>query len=150
MAPSRSALEREAAVTSMSVPHTTRSVHDVRRRLREDLQALGIAPGTVEDAEIVVAELLGNAIRHARPLPDGTVGVSWRVTDGVLDVTVTDGGSPHLPTRREPPPLATGGRGLQIIAALSRAWGVVDRGRARTVWAALVPENGWAQPVAGD
>ena len=32
----------------------------------------GVAAHIVEDARVVVSELLGNALRHARPLPDGT------------------------------------------------------------------------------
>lgn len=137
------ALEQKAVVTAVTVPHSPRSVADVRRRLRVSLAEQGLDEGSVDNAEMVMAELLGNAIRHARPLPDGTVAASWTLRDGVVDVTVTDGGSPMVIARRATLPMATGGRGLQIVSVLARAWGVVELTRGRQVWAALVPSGIW-------
>lgn len=142
------ALERQAVVTTLSVAHTPRSVGDARRRVRESLEEQGIDPATVDNAEMVVAELLGNAVRHARPLADGTVSVSWALRDGVLDVTVTDGGSARQVARRSAAPMATGGRGLQIVSVLARAWGVVELARGRRVWAALVPADVWVSKAS--
>ena len=143
-----SAFEHLAVVTSVNVPHSPRSVSEVRRRLRAGLSEQGLDAGTVDDAEIVMAELLGNAVRHARSLPDGTVAVSWALRAGVVDVTVTDGGSPMIVARRTAPPMAAGGRGLQIVSALARAWGVVDVGRGRQVWATLVPAGIWVRKAS--
>ena len=69
------------------------------------------------DVVAVVAELVGNAIRHAEPLPGGVVRVAWRLArddgDVVIEIRVTDGGSgAALPRARTPGPEATGGRGL--------------------------------------
>lgn len=134
-------------VTTVTLAHAAWAVHDVRNQLRAELSDAGVDDVTVENAEIVLAEILGNAVRHASPLPDGSLTATWRLRDGVVDVTVTDGGSPQVVARRTALPLATGGRGLQIVAALARAWGVVDVGRGRTVWAALVPNDIWALPA---
>lgn len=147
MPATRPATRDRGTATTVTVAHSPRAVHEVREQLRAELLDAGVDGVTVENAEIVLAELLGNAVRHARPLPDGTLTVSWRLRDGVVDVTVTDGGSPMVVARRTPLPLATGGRGLQIVSALARAWGVVDIGRGRTVWAALVPTDIWAFPA---
>jgi anti-sigma regulatory factor (Ser/Thr protein kinase) len=133
---------RVIAAAALRFPHHPRSVRDARLHLRFDLLEAGVDSGTVENAELVLTELLGNAVRHARPLQDGGVAVSWKVRDGVVDVTVTDGGSSRLVARRAAPPMATGGRGLQMVSAVARAWGVVDGRRSRTVWAALVPAEG--------
>jgi len=136
------ALERKDVTTAVSVPHAARSVGEVRRRVRDSLQQQGLGNAMIESAEMVVAELLGNAVRHARPLPDGTVAVEWVMREGIVDVTVTDGGSPMLVTLRTAPPMATGGRGLQIVSVLARSWGVVELTRGRRVWAAVVPADG--------
>ena len=50
-------------VVTLRVPHHPRSVKDVRHCLRASLEAQG-RDDIVNDTEIVVAELLGNAVRH--------------------------------------------------------------------------------------
>ncbi|MEO3767580.1 ATP-binding protein [Streptomyces sp. B8F3] len=52
----------------MAVPHGPDGVGLARRRLRADLRARGAAETTVDDAVLVLSELLSNACRHARPL----------------------------------------------------------------------------------
>jgi hypothetical protein len=64
--------------------------------------------------------------------------VQWRVRGDLVEVEVTDGGGPRPVRQRTVEGLATGGHGLNIVAAMSRSWGVVDSGGARTVWASIV------------
>jgi serine/threonine-protein kinase RsbW len=113
------------------------SVRTARERLREALQ--DNCPGArVDDARVVVSELVANALRHARPLDDHTIAVGWDVDPDVLRVSVTDGGSPvSVPATRRPGDLATGGRGLKIVQTLARRWGVEVDGSCTTVWAEL-------------
>ncbi|AZM47175.1 hypothetical protein DMB38_16455 [Streptomyces sp. WAC 06738] len=59
---------QQAPASSMAVPHGPDGVGLARRRLRADLRARGTAEATVEDAVLVLSELLSNACRHARPL----------------------------------------------------------------------------------
>ena len=54
-------------------------------------------PTTVDGSEIVVSELVSDAIRHARPLGDGNLRVHWKVKAGVVEVEVTDGGGDTSP-----------------------------------------------------
>lgn len=117
-----------------AVPVARRTfVDDVSRRLDGDA-----ADDIVSEAEVVVSELLGNAVRHARALDDGVVLMRWQVRGEVVDVEVTDGGGPATVTPARPSPFAASGRGLRIVRSLAHEWGVDedDTGR-RTVWAAL-------------
>jgi anti-sigma regulatory factor (Ser/Thr protein kinase) len=91
----------------------------------------------IGDAALVLSELLSNAIRHARPLPGATVGVSWALSDGTLTVSVNDGGGPTRPHAGHPTPSSLGGRGLAIVEHLADAWGVRASARGVTVWAIL-------------
>jgi anti-sigma regulatory factor (Ser/Thr protein kinase) len=123
------------------VPHHARGARQARHRLMTEL-ATAIAPALLSDAVAVVAELVGNAVRHANPLPGDVVRVAWRLragTDGdVVEVRVTDGGAEsRVPSLRTVPPEAADGRGLGIVAALSDRWGVDRDGLGQCVWAEL-------------
>lgn len=119
------------------MPCSAQAVPQVRRSIVEDLQSLGVGPETVDEAEIVVSELLSNAIRHARALADGTVRVRWRAKAGVVEVEVSDGGGPSTPRPAPPALWSTAGRGLRIVRSLAHEWGVTDDKAGRTVWASL-------------
>ena len=88
-------------------------------------------PGTcpaavIDEAEIVVSELVSNAIRHARPLADGNLRVHWKVKGGVVEVEVTDGGGDSTPRPAPRTIWAPSGRGLRIVRSLAHEWGVTE------------------------
>jgi two-component sensor histidine kinase len=123
------------------VPHHARGARLARHRLTREL-ADAVAPDLLADVVAVVGELVGNAIRHARPLPGDVVRVAWRVrVEGarhLVDVRVTDGGGdPETPRERRAGPEAVDGRGLAIVAALADRWGVERDGLGQSVWAEL-------------
>ena len=111
-----------------------------RRAVVADLPRAGSPAEVIEEAESVVAELVGNAVRHARRLPDGTVRLHWQVRDGVVEIEVTDGGG-RDPARARPAVASwpSSGRGLRIVRSLAHEWGVVEAGRppGDTVWASV-------------
>lgn len=119
------------------VPHDPGSAAVVRAQVVRDLRARGVDEGTVDDAAVVVSELVGNAVRHGRPLADGTLRVGWQVGPRMLHVEVQDGGEgppEHVPARGE---LATGGRGFVLLDALARSWGTRPAEGGTSVWAEL-------------
>lgn len=124
------------------VPHHARGARTARHRLTTALTGV-VPPVLLTDMVSVLAELVGNAVLHADPLPGGVVRVAWRLrsttSDPVAEIRVTDGGAPDLPHLRELDPDATEGRGLQIVAALCSRWGVERDGLGRCVWAELMP-----------
>ena len=132
------AIEEEMSASgSALLPYAPSSIAVARRRLTSDLLAAGAAEPTVADAALVVSELMTNALRHARPLADGKLGVGWLLAGGVIELTVTDGGAATQPRQGWPSASALGGRGLAIVARLSRRWGVRTGEGSTTVWAVL-------------
>ncbi|MGA4840904.1 ATP-binding protein [Streptomyces sp. G45] len=135
------------ASSSMAVPHGPAGVGEARHRMRDQLRVSGVAESVIDDAVLILSELLSNACRHGRPLGsglkggdgsvDGDVRAAWRVDKaGRLTVEVTDGGGPTRPVPATPSVTAHGGRGLNIITALAESWGVRDDDRGEvTVWA---------------
>jgi anti-sigma regulatory factor (Ser/Thr protein kinase) len=127
--------------SSMAVPHGPAGVGEARHRMRDQLRSGGVADSVIDDAVLILSELLSNACRHGRPLGDalagdGDVRAAWRVDQsGRLTVEVTDGGGPTRPVPATPSVTAHGGRGLNIITALAKDWGVRDDARGEvTVW----------------
>ncbi len=139
--------------SAMAVPHGPASVSTARRRLRSDLGDRSIPEAVIDDAVLILSELLSNSCRHARPLEhdggalgqeveSGTVLVSWQMRgDGLLTLEVTDGGAATRPVPASPSVTAHGGRGLSIVGKLARDWGVRHAPGQVTVWAEL-PASG--------
>ena len=127
--------------SSMAVSHGPAGVGEARHRMREQLRRSGMSETVVDDAVLILSELLSNACRHGRPLGhaevgDGDIRAAWRVDAvGRLTVEVTDGGGPTRPVPATPSVTARGGRGLNIISALAQDWGVRDSAAGEvTVW----------------
>lgn len=140
--------------SSMAVPHGPAGVGEARHRMRAQLRGGGVAESVIDDAVLILSELLSNACKHGRPLGDASAGdgdvrAAWRVdARGRLIVEVTDGGGPTRPAPATPSVTAHGGRGLNIITALADDWGVRDDVRGEvTVWV-LVHEDVY-DPDAG-
>jgi anti-sigma regulatory factor (Ser/Thr protein kinase) len=91
----------------------------------------------IDDAVLVVSELLSNALRHAHPLPSGQIRVSWRWTEEHVEVAVSDGGAATEPRAGRPTLSSLGGRGLGIVEYLASTWGVRHEGDITTVWAVV-------------
>ncbi|BCM72610.1 putative regulatory protein [Streptomyces sp. EAS-AB2608] len=102
--------------------------------------ALGRRP--VQDAQIVVSELVTNAAQHA----PGPCALRLELLPGAsaLRVTVTDT-SPEPPRRHPPDPRRVGGHGLHLVAMLSRGLEVTWLSRGKRV-SATVPLG----PAAAD
>jgi anti-sigma regulatory factor (Ser/Thr protein kinase) len=121
----------------MLLAHASSSVADARHRLAADLQRWKVRRSTVDDAVLVLSELISNAIKHARPLASGKIAVSWDLGCEVVRIAVTDGGSNTRPTPVHPSASGLGGRGLSIVSSVAREWGVEDTAPGTTVWAVL-------------
>jgi serine/threonine-protein kinase RsbW len=122
---------------TVRVAHTAASVPRMRRAIVDDLRGRDVPRDVVEEAEMVVSELLGNSVRHARSLPDGTVRIHWQVKGGVVELDVTDGGGGKGPKPLQPSVYSVSGRGLRIVRSLAHEWGVLDEDRGCTVWVCL-------------
>jgi serine phosphatase RsbU (regulator of sigma subunit)/anti-sigma regulatory factor (Ser/Thr protein kinase) len=91
------------------------------------------ANDVADDAALVAAELLANAVQHGDP----PVVVCARAVGDAFLVEVTDG-SPRSPVRPAPSTSNMTGRGLALVEALSASWGVRrDGAGGKTVWSEL-------------
>jgi anti-sigma regulatory factor (Ser/Thr protein kinase) len=103
--------------------------------LAQHLGAWGLS--TVADsAELVVSELMTNAITHAHPPYGNLIATRFeRLADGVR-IEVHDAGD-GKPEPRDAPAEEESGRGLGLVEALTGGtWGVSDRdGPGKVVWA---------------
>ncbi|MEU8877576.1 ATP-binding protein [Streptomyces javensis] len=138
--------------STMAVPHGPAGVRAARQRMRLDLGRTGVSDSVIDDAVLILSELLSNAWRHGRPWRSdhggGTVRAAWTVDeDDRLTVEVTDGGGPTRPLPAKPSVTARGGRGLNIIKSLAEEWGVRDEIGEVTVWALLPPDDEFARRV---
>ncbi len=70
---STSSLRVGHAPVTMRVPFAASSVAVARANLKTWLDEGGSSTGPVDDARIVISELVGNSVRHARPLPGGDI-----------------------------------------------------------------------------
>jgi two-component sensor histidine kinase len=129
----------------LTVRYGAESVGRVRRYLVAELIRRGLSGSVVEDAALLVTELVTNALRHAKPLPGGVLRVAWDFAGTSLLLRVTDGGGGiGAPHRQEAGPRDTRGRGLAIVESVAVRWGT-DRvdGSLNTVWAELrLPASG--------
>lgn len=117
-----------AASADIAGPADVGGARRTARAVLERADALDLADTT----ELVVSELVGNALRHASP----PVRLDLHVTPTRVVVEVTDPGG-RLPRRRQARDTDEDGRGLQLVAALSQRWGsrLVPSGKA--TWAEL-------------
>lgn len=129
-----------SATSTLLVPHAPTSVTIVRHRCVDELRGRGVAPTTVDDTALVLSELVGNAVRHGRPLDGGGIEVAWEVRAHNVRIEVRDGG--RGPLRHEARPPLTGGsaddeggRGLGIVGMLTSSWGSAFDASEAVVWA---------------
>ncbi len=122
------------------VPHHARGARLARHRVAGELSPV-VSAELLADAVAVIAELVGNAIRHAQALPGEVIRVAWKIRTVSgrqhLEVRVTDGGAGDGPRRRDAGVDSIDGRGLAIVSALAEAWGVDRDGLGQSVWARL-------------
>lgn len=100
-----------------------------------------------DDAELIVSELVTNAVRHARPVltvpgePGRCRLTLEKPAPDTVRVWLTDASSRPL-ERREPGDGEEDGRGLNMVDALATAWDVLPvKGGGKTVWAELMASS---------
>jgi hypothetical protein len=122
--------ERDEGSTAGAIAKADRAVpRRARVIVRAGLRYWGW-PGLIESADVLVTELVTNALEHGL----GDVGLRVYLTDTHLLIEVRDG-SDQLPVLREAVPDDEDGRGLFLVAAIADDWGVSADGMA--TWSSL-------------
>jgi two-component sensor histidine kinase len=118
----------------LRLPPDARSPGKARRMLeglRSSLDDL-----VVDDAALLVSEVVSNSVRHARLDSSDAIQVRVRGSRSMLHVDVIDPGpgfEPDVGPREE-----NGGWGLRLVDQLATRWGV-ERGDGTRVWFDLAP-----------
>jgi anti-sigma regulatory factor (Ser/Thr protein kinase) len=115
-------------IVSWNLPAEPAVVAHARARTARQLAAWGLEEITFT-TELIVSELVTNAIRHAQPP------IQLRmILDGALSCEVSDASSsaPHL---RRADRYDEGGRGLLLVAQLAEGWGSRYTRTGKTIWA---------------
>ncbi|MFF5184461.1 SpoIIE family protein phosphatase [Streptomyces sp. NPDC000345] len=117
-------------VVSWDVPVDPAAVADIRARATRQVEAWGLGEAAMT-AELVVSELVTNAVRYAAPPIRLRLLRDTRLTCEVSDASST---APRLRHARS---TDEGGRGLFLVAQLSHRWGARYTGDGKIIWAEL-------------
>ena len=132
------------AVTSRPLSPVPEEARTARQFVRELLTGWGLGY-LIDDAELIIAELVVNAVRHGLRTTPQVVSTAApcalrlcllrRVGEVMLAVTDP---SDEAPAPQTPGWTGESGRGLQIVGALSYVWGWSPiEGHGKAVWAVL-------------
>ncbi|MFI6370051.1 SpoIIE family protein phosphatase [Streptomyces sp. NPDC050546] len=127
-------------VATWDVPTEPSEVARIRSSVTRQLQEWNLE----EDAfvtELVVSELITNAIRYAEPPIELRLILDRNL---ICEVSDTSSTAPHL---RRALTYDEGGRGLLLVAQLSRRWGTRHARRGKTIWAEQALSTGDSGPA---
>lgn len=101
------------------------------REAREFVRSalVGCSGAVTDVAALLTGELVTNAVLHS----PGTVELTVSVDEASVRVDVADG-SDAVPVVRPQSVEREDGRGMAIVEALARAWGVERRRSGKSVW----------------
>ncbi|WP_405915317.1 SpoIIE family protein phosphatase [Streptomyces sp. NBC_00728] len=118
-------------VTTWDIPADPALVAPIRRQVADQLDVWGLTVATFT-AELVVSELVTNAIRYGEPP------IRLRLIHDsetlICEVSDSSHTAPHL---RRAKTFDEGGRGLLLVAQLTQRWGSRHTPEGKTIWAEL-------------
>ncbi|HLI61493.1 MAG TPA: ATP-binding protein [Solirubrobacteraceae bacterium] len=103
-----------------------------RAAIEDFCAAHGVAPGTVATLQLLVSEVVTNAVVHPDVDRNATITLRAWPADGAVRVEVRDDGPRFTPRPRDPDRVA-GGFGLYLVEREAVRWGVAP-GPTTTVW----------------
>lgn len=121
---------------------TPRGARFARRLASQQMDAWGWPYGGAanDTVELIVAELAANAVTHGRvPGRGPELRLCRRDGEDGVRIEVSDTCGERLPVVRDAGGEEDGGRGLVLVGALAKEWGVTGRPGApgKTVWAVV-------------
>ncbi|MFJ8023787.1 SpoIIE family protein phosphatase [Streptomyces sp. NPDC096311] len=117
----------EDNMASWLLPEDPRAAGQARRHIREQLHTWDLDDLT-PTTELLASELVGNVVRHAKGP------VRLRLLHGPELVCEVFDGSLTVPRIRRASETDEGGRGLQLVTALSRRWGTRYTATGKCIW----------------
>ncbi|MDX2683064.1 SpoIIE family protein phosphatase [Streptomyces sp. NY05-11A] len=114
-------------MASWQLPEDPRAAGQAREHIRKQLSVWGLDDLTMT-TELIVSELVGNVVRHAKGP------VQLRLLRSASLVCEVSDGSLTTPRMRRASEMDEGGRGLQLVAALSQRWGTRYTAVGKSIW----------------
>lgn len=94
------------------------------------------SPHDLDDAALLVSELVSNVVDHAQE--EAVLTLELALAEGWLRISVADGSSVR-PVVRELSQERPRGRGLQLVEAIADRWGAEDHHGGKRIWFELAP-----------
>jgi anti-sigma regulatory factor (Ser/Thr protein kinase) len=123
-------LDPWAVSSTYELPSRPSSARLARRLARGAMG--GCAEPLVETAELLITELISNAVRHASSPPVMRIDVD----SGTVRIAVSDE-STKTPDVRHADPEDEGGRGLLLVESLATSWGWTRTTGGKQIWFTL-------------
>jgi serine/threonine-protein kinase RsbW len=117
-------LERELAVAPEAAAEARHALDDLTGKL---------SAHRLRDVQLLVSELVTNAVRHANLDVGDVIVLVIELADHALRVEVHDPGGGFVPKAPSPDPVRPSGWGLFLVAELADRWGV-DSDDTTLVW----------------
>jgi anti-sigma regulatory factor (Ser/Thr protein kinase) len=117
-------LERALAVSPEAAAEARHALDDLGAEMSNE---------RIRDVQLLVSELVTNAVRHANLADGDVIGLVIELADDSLRVEVHDPGGGFVPSAPSPDPARPSGWGLYLVAELADRWGV-DSDDSTLVW----------------
>ncbi|MFD4878027.1 SpoIIE family protein phosphatase [Streptomyces sp. NPDC058420] len=130
-------------IASWPLPEDPRAAGQARRHVREQLRTWGLEDLT-PTTELLASELVGNVVRHAKGP------VSLRLLHGAELICEVFDGSLTMPRIRRATDTDEGGRGLQLVTALTQRWGTRYTPTGKCIWTEQSLNTSGARPELPD
>jgi anti-sigma regulatory factor (Ser/Thr protein kinase) len=120
------------------------AVPSARLHARLVLQEWGLPSAEADSAELIVSELVTNALQACERLNRRAdlaivpVVRLWLVSDGISVIIHIEDPSDEMPVRQQVSPDEENGRGLMLVEALGKDWGVYRKAGSKVVWVMIV------------
>jgi anti-sigma regulatory factor (Ser/Thr protein kinase) len=126
------------AILELSVAATVAAPAEARAAVSDWLAQAHDEAQFIDTALLLVSELVTNSVRHAGIDTETPLRLCGWLRDTTLRLELWDGGTQGTVTPRPPRRDENiGGFGLDLVARLSRAWGVDRDAQGTTVWLEL-------------
>lgn len=130
-------IDRRHPCQQVHLPFEPATAGRARLMMARDLRDAGTPGEVVEDAKLILSELVTNGLKHGKPDAENNLEVGWCVHDDRVLVCVCDAGTTRT---LRPLPLqasTTSGRGLAIVDYVSDSW-TLDNDKGTRITAELM------------
>ncbi|TSD62188.1 ATP-binding protein [Aeromicrobium piscarium] len=110
--------------TTIHLAYSAAVARRARALMHAELVDAGVREAVIDDAVLVLSELVANAVEHGHPDKQGRIEVSWCIHEDYVRVSVHDSGQAPDLRPLEAPDDAVSGRGLTIVDYICRTWDV--------------------------